>query len=155
MSKDYQPMICPICKGFYFSELQEGDDVEKLYCHHCGWRYSLKQRLNPQLENDANRVSLEEYKKWYESKITENPEFDYFEENKALPKQHKCPVCGRFNFKDESCHDVCPYCGWEDDGTEDSNIIGANSICFTDYREQYKSYLASHPDYKWKKDGNL
>lgn len=155
MSKDYQPMMCPVCNDFYFSELQEGDEVEKLYCYHCGWRYSLKQVLNPELENDVNRLSLEKYKKWYESKMAANPLYDYFEENEPLPNQHKCPVCGRFNFKDTSSYDVCPYCGWEDDGTEDSNIIGANGISFTDYRKQYERYVALHPDYKWEKDGNL
>ena len=29
-----------------------------------------------------------------------------------------CPVCGEYEFEDVLCHDICPVCGWEDDGME-------------------------------------
>ncbi|MDO4154627.1 MAG: CPCC family cysteine-rich protein [Clostridia bacterium] len=153
MSKEYQPMMCPICDNFYFAELQEGDKVEKLRCYRCGWQYDIEQANNPDLKNGANSLSLNEYKAWYNTKIAETPEYDYFEDNKPVPKPHKCPVCGKFEFKDECSYDICPHCGWEDDGSEEDDEIGANGVSFTDYKNSYDGYVAANPNYKWKKDG--
>ena len=46
----YQPMECPVCGKFYFSELQEGDEISlyckeyditiKLVCDQLGYRYN-------------------------------------------------------------------------------------------------------------------
>lgn len=46
------------------------------------------------------------------------------ERNKNMDKSLKqikpmlSPVCGEYEFEDALCHDVCPVCGWEDDGVE-------------------------------------
>ena len=45
----YQPMECPACGKFYFSGLQEGDEIYHLQCTKCGWHYNYEQTVNPEL----------------------------------------------------------------------------------------------------------
>ena len=106
----YKPMLCPVCGDFYFSELQEGDDVRKLRCSRCGWRYDLVQTENPDKENGANELSLNAYKAQYARKLADNPQYDFAEENTPAPTPHLCPVCGRHQFRDEWSFDICPFC---------------------------------------------
>lgn len=103
-------------------------------------------------------MSLNEYKVWYAEKIRENPSYNFFEEetDNYTPTPHKCPVCGKYTFRDACCFDICPFCGWEDDGTEDdTEIIGANDLRFSLYQKRYKDYLVKDPAYRWDKKGNL
>ena len=85
-----------------------------MQCRHCGWIYDLNQFENPDSHEGFNKLSLNEYKKEYEEKIKENPNYDYFEEHKHSLKPHKCSVCGEY----ELSSDICPVCGWEDTGFE-------------------------------------
>ncbi len=100
-------------------------------------------------------MSLNEYRAWYTNKLNENPNFCFFEEivDSYIPVPHKCPVCGKYEFKDYICHDICPYCGWEDDGSENDGEIGANNKTFTDYQTRYKKYVDANLSYKWENDG--
>ena len=149
----YKPMLCPVCGDFYFSELQEGDDVRKLRCSRCGWRYDLVQTENPDKENGANELSLNAYKAQYARKLADNPQYDFAEENTPAPTPHLCPVCGRHQFRDEWSFDICPFCGWEDDGGEAIEEIGANGVPFLEYKNRYQNFVKQNPKYKWKKDG--
>lgn len=155
MSKNFHPMLCPVCSRFYFSALQEGDAVKQLQCHCCGWRYDLRQAQNPKIKKGANALSLNEYKAWYAAKIEEDPAYDYLTENEPDSQKHRCPVCGRFEFQDRGCFDICPYCGWEDDDTENSTLVGANGIPFSDYQKRYYEYVSANPNYRWQIDGLL
>lgn len=146
--KQIKPMICPVCGKFYFSELSEddiksGDRPNDVQCHMCGWKYDLEQYNNPDLENQSNKLSLNQYKKWYQDKIKINPKYSYLEENKPKPKPHKCPVCGKYDFEDENSNDICPICGWQDDGSETFNddICGPNDLPFKDYKKRYEESL--------------
>ena len=106
--KKIKPMMCPVCDGMYFSEPNKDSYEEELeeylngevQCRHCGWIYDLNQFENPDSHEGFNKLSLNEYKKEYEEKIKENPNYDYFEEHKPSPKPHKCPVCGEYEFED-------------------------------------------------------
>ena len=42
-------MECPACGKFYFSGLQEGDEIYHLQCTKCGWHYNYEQTVNPEL----------------------------------------------------------------------------------------------------------
>ena len=33
----------------------------------------------------------------------------------------KCPVCGKYEFPEENSFDICPICGWENDGVQAHN----------------------------------
>ena len=158
MSEYFEPMLCPVCEDFYFSNLQEGDVVDELYCYHCGWKYDLAQAKNHDLSNKKNEKSVKEYRKEYEKKIAENPNYDFSEEN-YVPAAHNCPVCDKYVFSDEGSFEICPFCGWQDDALmedePDEWAGNANDLCLTDYTARYKAYLSQKEDYKFSKDGYL
>ncbi len=153
--------LCPVCGKFQFEPLS-WDDIycgvvpSDVYCMQCGWRYDAKQAESPDYNGGANKMSLNEYKVWYNEKISNNPSYNYFDEmiNAYIPQPHKCPVCGKYEFKDDSCYDICPFCGWEDDGVQLDNADyegGANTLSLNQYREQYYFKLAENADYRWDK----
>jgi hypothetical protein len=153
--------ICPVCGKYEFEPLT-WDDIycgvtpSDVYCMSCGWHYSPEQEKSPELTNGANAMSLKEYRIWYDKKVLENPNYDYFEEstNNYVPSPHKCPVCGKYEFEDDSCYDICPFCGWEDDGVQlsDPNFDGgANELSLNQYKFHYKQKIKENPDYKWEK----
>lgn len=155
------PMYCPVCKKFHFEPLT-WDDIfcgvvpSDVYCMDCGWHYDIAQTENPDLKLGANLLSLNEYRSWYAAKIKDNPNYNFFEEetNNFVPSPHKCPVCEKYTFEDSCCFDICPYCGWEDDGTEDdTEILGANDLRFSLYKDRYHKYVTQNPKYRWDKNG--
>lgn len=150
MSIEYKPMLCPVCKDFYFSDLQEGDEISTFQCFRCGWRYDLYQVEHPEHATTINPVSLIDAIKIFQQKKKDNPNYDYFEENIPGLKPHACPVCHKHMFKDESSFEICPFCGWEDDGTETDNTIGANEMSFSEYIAAYQKKINENPKYKWK-----
>ena len=160
--KNFKPMECPICHQYYFSddtdlekEDPEYEGKEDDYCLHCGWKYDLYQIEHPDEPNLTNELSLNDYKKWFQSRIDENPKYDYTEDNYTMTP-HICPICGKYEFKDTDSHDICPFCGWEDDELmeyDPSNWAGcANPLCLNDYRKDYQQKIKDNPDYKWKID---
>ena len=151
MSNNFKPLLCPVCEEFYFSDLQEGDVVEKLYCHHCGWKYDIDQANDINLPNGKNQKSVVELKKDYAEKIANNSDYNYLEETySATP--HKCPVCGQYTFADVSSFDICPFCGWTDDelmeNEPDKWAGNANDLCLNDYKKRYNKFKSENPNYK-------
>ena len=137
----YQPMECPVCGKFYFSELQEGDDASHLQCSKCGWLYDYEQAANPDLKQGNNAQSVNEYRAWYEKMTAENPEYDYSDEHCPPAEPHQCPVCGKHMFKDRDSFDICPVCGWLDDGLMEDEADrwagSSNDLCLNDFRKRY------------------
>lgn len=157
-----ESMDCPVCKKTRFAPLT-WDDIycgmkpSDSNCMACGWHYDPAQHNDPTLKNGANVLSLNEYIQWYHDKLKENPDYDYFEEmtESHEPIPHKCPVCGKYEFADECCFDVCPYCGWEDDGTDDDTPnIGANNLRFSEFKKRYEQYVQEDPSYRWDRSNN-
>lgn len=158
--KQIKPMLCPVCGRFYFSELTDVD-IEQLrmtpnttQCSRCGWFYDLEQVANPDLEHESNEMSLNQYKKWYQEKIKENPDWEYYEDFIEEPEPHKCPVCGEYEFEDALCHDVCSVCGWEDDGVEVDpyDKDGGPSNEFLEFKKTFLEKRKLNPKYKWSKE---
>lgn len=137
----YRPMLCPVCGKFYFSELQEGDDIARLQCSKCGWHYDYEQAADPDRKQGNNAQSVREYRAWYEKVIAEDPDYDYLEEHCPPAEPHYCPVCGKYKFKDRDSFDICPVCGWTDDGLmedEPDRWAGnANDLCLNEFRRRY------------------
>lgn len=154
------PMDCPVCGKYRFSPLSWfeklcGDEPFNIYCTECGWHYDDRQHKEHSLGNGNNLLSLDMYKADYIGKIEKNPNYRFVDEQSEgyIAEPHECPVCGKYQFKDHSCFDICPYCGWEDDGTDkDDSIQGANDLCFKDYQERYRHKLIENPKYTWKKN---
>lgn len=156
--KRFKPMICPICGEIYFSEPLEDfkeEEMEKynngnVQCQKCGWIYDLDQFENPDSHDGFNELSLNEYKNEYEEKIKVNPNYDYFEEHKPNQTPHKCPVCGEYEFEDDNSYDICPVCGWEDDGYFDGG--GANDMSLEEAISDFKEKRKNNTKYRWYKD---
>lgn len=154
--KRFKPIMCPVCKKFHFSSPNEGFEKEEMeeylngnvYCFSCGWIYDLDQAENPESKDGFNKMSVVEYKKWYEDKLKENPNYNYLEDNMPTPKPHKCPVCGEYEFKEEDSFDICPVCGWEDDGYFEGG--GANDMSLEEAKKDFAEKRACDPSYKWK-----
>lgn len=144
------PFKCPVCGKSEFDDfdwlLEEDKDIESysidsttgklklsdaidtcgVFCEYCGWTYDLKQLLDYDSIGDRNEKSVNELKQIYLTKIKENPNYNFSKEI-SLPKPHKCPICGKYEFKNICSYDICPICEWIDDGTE--------NIPFDDYSE--------------------
>jgi hypothetical protein len=153
--------LCPVCKKFQFEPLS-WDDIycgvvpSDVYCMQCGWHYDPEQVAFPNRKDGANKMSLSEYKTWYVEKVSNNPAFNYFDKttDAYIPQPHKCPVCGKYEFEDDSCHDICPFCGWEDDGVQFDDADyegGANTVSLNQYRKQYQVKVRDNPNYRWDK----
>ena len=157
-----EEMNCPVCKKMRFvplrwDEIYCGVLPSDVVCQSCGWRYDIEQIESPNLKDGANEMSLKEYRAWYAEKIAANPDYSYFEEmtENYVPTPHKCPVCGKHEFEDESSYDICPYCGWEDDGVQlnDPDFDGgANDLSLKQYRKEYQQKIKLNPNYRWDKE---
>ena len=69
---------------------------------------------------------------------------------------YKCPCCGyntlteEFNPDEGTGYDICPFCGWEDDGTTDiDEYRSINKGSMNDYR---KKITANNITNKWLKN---
>ena len=153
--KQLKPMSCPVCDKFYFTKLTEeelanGETPNQQQCSECGWFYDLEQVADPNLKHESNEMSLNEYKEWYKNKIKENPDWEYYQDFVGEPEPHKCPVCGEYEFEDSLCRDICPVCGWEDDGMEvdpyDEN--GGPSEEFLKHKKWFEEQRRINPKFK-------
>ena len=55
--------------------------------------------------------------------------------------EHLCPVCGETVFSAHNSFEICPVCGWEDDGLQYINPNfsgGANADSLEDFRKKWQ-----------------
>lgn len=172
------PFKCPVCGKEEFTNLdwfikEENDNAVEVYkinpisgekikitdpieihfvhCGQCGWMYDLKQVLDYDVPGDRNILTVNEYKKEYYQKIKDNPNYN-FDEDEAKPIPHKCPICGDFIFKNTNSYDICPVCGWIDDGTDetfDDQYSEVNVSSISEAQEVFKQKRKNNPKYKW------
>lgn len=69
-----------------------------------------------------------------------------------------CPCCGfktlteRFDLKEGTGYDICPYCNWEDDGTTDiKSYRSINKGNILDYRNRISANTNRYYINKWLK----
>lgn len=153
--KQIKPMLCPICGKFYFSELSEdeiddGETPNTTQCSKCGWFYDLEQVANPDLKNESNKMSLNQYKEWYKQKIKENPKWEYYLDFVGKPEPHVCPVCGEYTFKSILSYDICPICGWEDYGFENDpdNKPNSSMMSLNERKKWFEEQRKLNPKFK-------
>lgn len=51
-----------------------------------------------------------------------------------------CPVCGKHHFEEEDFYEICPVCGWEDDGIQRDDpdyTGGANKMSLNQAKEAF------------------
>lgn len=70
-----------------------------------------------------------------------------------------CPCCHmktlheRYNVDEGTGYEVCPECGWEDDGTSGSSVqSGVNSGSMDEYRARMESEVNYYYRAKWSMD---
>ena len=155
--RKFKAMDCPVCEKFYFSEPnpEEIDEIEEynkgeVFCTVCGWIYDITQYENPDSTKGFNKMSLNDFKKKYEEKVKNNPNYNYLDENMPEQSPHKCPVCGEYEFSDKQSFDICPVCGWEDDGCFDAG--GANEVSLEAAINLFKEKRKENPNYKLSKN---
>ncbi len=62
-----------------------------------------------------------------------------------------CPVCARYKFQFDAMYEICPVCGWEDDGLQrddPADDLGANTLCLNDYKKKWES--GYRPKWTWR-----
>ena len=67
---------------------------------------------------------------------------------RGLSEKHLCPVCGKTEFLKRLSHEICEFCGWQDDILDENDpdeFTGANPYELSEYREKYKN--------GWRMDG--
>ena len=62
-----------------------------------------------------------------------------------------CPVCGKFSFSMHNNHEICKYCGWENENYYDCG--GANELSLNDSKKRYQDAIEHNPDFIWRNDG--
>ncbi len=155
--KQIKPMLCPVCGRFYFTELNEyelanGETPNEVQCSRCGWYYDLEQVADPNLKNQSNEMSLNEYKEWYKQKIKEKKNWTYYIENMPPKVPFKCPVCGEYVFKDYQDFTYCPVCGFENNGFDDrpDERIGDYCMTLNERKKWFSEQRKLNPKFKWK-----
>ncbi|MEG0034550.1 MAG: CPCC family cysteine-rich protein [Bacilli bacterium] len=157
--KQIKPMSCPVCDRYYFVKLDDFDRKQlgltpnTSHCSVCGWFYDLEQFKDPNLKNESNAMSLNEYKEWYKKKIKENKKWEYYQDFVGEPEPHKCPVCGEYTFKDLLTYDICSVCGWEDTGFEDDpdEKPGMDEMTLNEHIKWFKEQRAKDPKFRYSK----
>ena len=153
--------MCPVCGKFYFEDPSNANSKYKrkeylngnVYCFQCGWIYDLKEIENPDSYIGRNEITLNQYIEHYNELIKLNPHYHYLDDKAAKSGPYMCPICGKCKFRDESTFDICPYCGWEDDGVQNDNpnyAGGANELSLIEYKKQYEEKIKEDPKYVWK-----
>lgn len=52
----------------------------------------------------------------------------------------KCPVCGKYEWKEIGAYEMCPVCGWEEDEIQEEypdDFAGPNGMSLNEYKEKY------------------
>ena len=155
--KKYKKMMCPVCREFEFASLQDDIDKEmvengEFQCDICGCIYDFYQAENLDLKEGFNEMSVNEYRNWFKQKRKENPDYNYLDENISEPMPHKCPICGEYEFEDEDSNEICPICGWEDDGCLDEPM--ANEHNAEKSIKIFKEKRKKDPNYRCDKEFN-
>ncbi|MBC3537734.1 CPCC family cysteine-rich protein [Megasphaera hominis] len=60
---------------------------------------------------------------------------------KGRDEELVCPVCKQYYFEFTNDFDICPVCGWENDGVQNDMPDykgGANKMSLNEAREAYK-----------------
>jgi hypothetical protein len=137
----YREMNCPVCENFTFTQLSD-TDIEKekhIQCPVCGWICDADQTDNPDLKEGPNARSLNENKQDYLAKFQAEIAYANAMESQAL-KPHLCPVCQEHMFEDSGAFEICPICGWDDDGLMEHQpdlAEGANDLSLLEYRQRW------------------
>ena len=58
-----------------------------------------------------------------------------------LTEQYPCPVFGQHIFEEPDTYDMCPVCGWFDDGLQRirPDMSGCNYLSLNEYRKKWQN----------------
>lgn len=162
-NRKIKPMLCPVCGKLEFEELTDWDyenldirDANEYQCRECGWYYDLEQTNDPDLEDQANKMSLNQYRAWYQEKLKENIAYEYWREEISDPEPHPCPLCGEYMFPDVLSSYICPVCGWQDTGFEElpDEPDSEGQPTFNQHKKIFEEARKKDPNFRWKECKN-
>lgn len=133
--------------------LLDAIEAAEVHCEYCGWMYDLKQVVDHDAVGDRNNETVNVLKQEYQTKIRENPNYN-FDDEAAKPTPHMCAICGEYEFENENSYDICPICGWIDDGTEEipfNDYSEVNVISIKEAKEDFQKKRIENPKYKYSK----
>lgn len=153
---------CKLCRARY--------SYKPNNCMVCGWIFDKQQNETPTLNQGKNIINFNTYKcvfylnediilgmeqEYLQGVIkilyNKNPtyydnydvkEIDKLIASKSKPIEYppyKCKLCGMGDI--EEIHDICSYCGWEDDSLQNDEpdyFGGANKMSLNQYKEFWK-----------------
>lgn len=64
----------------------------------------------------------------------------------SLERRFQCPCCDHFTLAERRSFEVCPICGWEDDGQdldELDRVSGPNHITLREARSNFERFGAA------------
>ncbi len=70
---DMDDIMCPICDEYRMMHFGN-------VCPICGWEHTPTGLIDPDFLGGANRLSLNDYKKWFEEKRKNNPHYKWVED---------------------------------------------------------------------------
>ncbi|WP_328584927.1 CPCC family cysteine-rich protein [Streptomyces sp. NBC_00370] len=69
------------------------------------------------------------------------------ESDPAAAARVPCLVCGNLTLAERGFYEICPVCGWEDDGSDysdpDRYVGGPNHVTLREARQNYAEFGAS------------
>ena len=72
------------------------------------------------------------------------------DKNIKQTKPTLCPICGEHEFSEVFSYEICPVCGWEDDGIFDG-VGSANNMTLEEYKEMFMKKREADPSYRYRK----
>lgn len=65
-----------------------------------------------------------------------------------MNKELICPVCHQYEFEIKDFFEICPICGWEDDGIQRDDpdyAGGANRLSLNNYKKAWEEKCTKAP----------
>ena len=154
----FKEMVCPVCGKTDF-DLPKGSGKEnklryygqgRIVCYYCGWIYDANQAANPESKRGQNELSVVEMREDYQARIAKEPNYYWFSTKRIPWESHVCPVCREHRFPNEPSFDICPVCGWQDDGMEaNPEMESAIGLTYPDAVKEFKEKRTKNPYYRW------
>lgn len=150
------PLICPVCGvGLLYKAKNYGNYTKtSIDCPYCGAIFDVESLSDYDKKNDIIFLSINDQIKEYEENIKSDPNYYSKAHYDDTNEPHMCPVCGEYKFPDFASFDICPICGWEDNGVDlddENGGWGTNGKTIFQVKKEFEEKRKKDPKYRWDK----